>query len=164
MAVEANFLVGLLEGSAELFPKLGARPLARLWSDFAARGTTEVADYVADYLLVPLSRLLTAGEDPGDAARARFGQEIERRAAASSPQTVAFMTLAAANHPDAWAGAWSWMQILTRSQRHDGGWDAEPLYWVNGSGGLPEWFRSRTVTTGFCYEALSLFVSKGHAE
>jgi hypothetical protein len=100
MAVEANFLLGLREGDAELFPRMGARPLARLWSDFAARGTTDVTDYVPEYLLVPLSRLLGDGEDPGDAARARLRWEIEGRAEASSPQTAAFLTLAASNHPD----------------------------------------------------------------
>jgi hypothetical protein len=163
-AVEANFLLGLLEGDAELFPRIGARPLARLWSDFAARGTTDVIDYVPDYLLVPMSRLLADGEDPGDAARARLSWEIERRAEASSPQTVAFLTMAASNHPDIGTGAWSWIEVLARSQRHDGGWDAEPLFWVNGSGGTPEWFRSRTVTTGFCYEALSVFVSRAHTK
>jgi hypothetical protein len=160
-AVEANFLVGLLEGSAELFPKIGARPLARLWSDFVARGTTDVSDYVSDYVLVPISRLLAAGGYPGDDARARLSWEIEKRADATSPQTVAFLTMAASNHPDIRTPASSWIEVLVRNQRHDGGWDAEPLFWVNGSGGTPEWFRSRTVTTAFCYEALSGFVSTG---
>jgi hypothetical protein len=130
-----------------------------LWSDFAARGTTDVADYVPEYLLVPMSRLLADAENPGDAARARLVWEIEKRAKSSSPQTVAFLTMASCNHRGMASGAWSWMDVLVRSQRHDGGWDAEPLFWVNGSGGTPDWFRSRTVTTGFCYEALSTFVA-----
>jgi hypothetical protein len=162
-AVEANFLLGLREGGAERFPELGARPLARLWSDFAARGTADVADYVPEYLLVPLSRLLAVGGDPGDAARARLRWEIERLAATSSPQTAAFLTMAVANHPDLGTVAWSWIEVLARSQRHDGGWDAEPLYWLNGVGGTPQWFRSRTVTTGFCYEALSALLSMARA-
>jgi hypothetical protein len=162
-AVEANFLLGLLEGGAESFPKVGARPLARLWSDFAARGTTDVTDYVAEYLLVPISRLLAEGEDPGDAARARLSREIEQRTETCSPLTAAFLTMAASNHPDMGTAAWSWIEVLARSQRHDGGWDAEPLFWVNGAGGAPEWFRSRTVTTGFCYEALSVFLATAGA-
>ena len=74
-AVEANFLVGLIEASADLFPKIGARPLARLLSDFAARGTSDALDYVDDYLLVPISRLLVHQNDASDAAkpRAYFG-------------------------------------------------------------------------------------------
>jgi hypothetical protein len=162
-AVEANFLLGLRAGGAELFPELGARPLARLWSDFAARGTTDVADYVPEYLLVPISRLLADGDDPGDAVRARLGWEIERVAETRSPQTAAFLTLAASNHPDMGTVSWSWIETLAGSQRHDGGWGAEPLFWVNGVGGTPEWFRSRTVTTGFCYEALSVFLSAAQA-
>jgi hypothetical protein len=158
-AVEANFLLGLRAGGPELFPELGARPLARLWSDFADRGTTDVADYVPEYLLVPISRLLAGGDDPGDAARARLGWEIERLAETRSPQTAAFLTMAATSHPDMGTVAWSWIETLARGQRHDGGWAAEPLFWVNGAGGAPEWFRSRTVTTGFCYEALSVFLS-----
>jgi hypothetical protein len=158
-AVEANFLLGLRAGGAERFPELGARPLARLWSDFAARGTADVADYVPEYLLVPISRLLADGDDPGDAARARLRWEIERLADTRSPQTAAFLTLAASEHPDLGSVAWSWVETLAGSQRHDGGWGAEPLFWVNGVGGTPEWFRSRTVTTGFCYEALSVFLS-----
>jgi hypothetical protein len=163
-AVEANFLVGLLEARAESFPKIGARPLARLWSDFAARGTTDVANYVPEYFLVPISRLLANGEDPGDAARARLSWEIEKRAEAPSPQTAAFLTMAACNLPSMGPEAWPWIEVLAHNQRHDGGWDAEPLFWVNGSGGVPEWFRSRTVTTGFCYEALSLFLSTAKLE
>jgi hypothetical protein len=163
VAVEANFLLGLRAGGAELFPKLGARALARLWSDFAARGTTDVIDYLPEYLLVPISRLLADGEDPGDAARARLRWEIQQRAETRSPQTAAFLTLAASKHPDMETVAWSWIEVLSRSQRHDGGWDAEPLFWVNGAGGTPEWFRSRTVTTGFCYEALSVFLSTAQA-
>jgi hypothetical protein len=157
-AVEANFLVGLLEARAELFPTIGVRPLARLWSDFAARGAADVANYVPEYLLVPISRLLANGEDPGDAARARLSWEIEQLAGAPSPQTAAFLTMAACNLPGKRTDAWPWMEVLVGSQRHDGGWDAEPLFWVNGSGGAPEWFQSRTVTTGFCYEALSLLL------
>jgi hypothetical protein len=162
-AVEANFLVGLMEGGAELFPKIGARALSRLWSDFAARGTTDVSDYVSDYLLVPISRLL-GGADPGDGARARLSREIEKREETASPQTAAFLILAASNHPDLGTGRWSWVELLARNQRHDGGWDAEPLFWVNGFGGTPEWFRSRTVTTAFCYEALSVFVSANRGQ
>jgi hypothetical protein len=163
-AVEANFLVGLIEAAADVFPKIGARPLARLLSDFAARGTSDAIDYVDDYLLVPISRLLVhqnggGDNDAGDAARARLSSEIERRAEASSPQTIAFLIMAASNHPELETQAWSWIDILIRSQRYDGGWDAEPLFWVNGFGGAPEWFRSRTVTTSFCYEALSVAVS-----
>jgi hypothetical protein len=158
-AVEANFLVGLIEASADLFPKIGARPLARLLSDFAARGTSDALDYVDDYLLVPISRLLVHQNDAGDAARARLSSEIEKRAGASSPQTIAFLVMAASNHPEMETEPWSWIDILVRSQRYDGGWDAEPLFWVNGFGGDPEWFRSRTVTTSFCYEALSVAVS-----
>jgi len=71
--------------------------------------------------------------------------------------------MAASNHPDMGTAAWSWIEVLARSQRHDGGWDAEPLFWVNGAGGAPEWFRSRTVTTGFCYEALSVFLATAGA-
>ena len=162
-AVEANFVLGLRAGGAELFPRLGARALARLWSDFATRGTTDVLDYLPEYLLVPISRLLAGGDDPGGAARARLRWEIEQRAETGSPQTAAFLTLAASKHPDMETVAWSWIEVLSRSQRHDGGWDAEPLYWVNGAGGAPEWFRSRTVTTGFCYEALSVFLSTAQA-
>jgi hypothetical protein len=158
-AVEANFLVGLIEAGPDLFPKIGARPLARLLSDFAARGTSDAVDYVDDYLLVPISRLLVYQNDAGDGAQARLSSEIEKRAEASSPQTVAFLIMAASNHPELETEAWSWIDILVRSQRYDGGWDAEPLFWVNGFGGAPEWFRSRTVTTSFCYEALSVAVS-----
>jgi hypothetical protein len=158
-AVEANFLVGLMEARADLFSKIGARPLARLLSDFAARGTSDAVDYVDDYLLVPISRLLVYQNDAGDPARARLSSEIEKRAEASSPQTVAFLIMAASNHPEMETEAWPWIDILFRSQRYDGGWDAEPLFWVNGFGGAPEWFRSRTVTTSFCYEALSVAVS-----
>jgi hypothetical protein len=162
-AVEANFLLGLREGAAGLFPKFGARALARLWSDFAAHGTTDVTDYLPEYLLVPISRLLADGDDPGDVARARLKWEIEQWAETRSPQTAAFLTLAASQHPEMQTVAWSWIEVLSGSQRHDGGWDAEPLFWVNGAGGAPEWFRSRTVTTGFCYEALSVFLSPAMA-
>ena len=158
-AVEANFLVGLIEAAPDLFPKIGARPLARLLSDFAARGTSDAIDYADDYLLVPISRLLVYQNDAGDGAKARLSSEIKKRAEASSPQTIAFLIMAASNHPELETEAWSWIDILVRSQRYDGGWDAEPLFWVNGFGGAPEWFRSRTVTTSFCYEALSLAVS-----
>jgi hypothetical protein len=158
-AVEANFLVGLIEGSVDHFPKIGTLPLARLLSDFAARGTSDAVDYVDDYLLVPISRLLVHQNDADEAARARLSSEIEKRAEASSPQTIAFLIMAASNHPEMETQASSWIDILVRSQRYDGGWDAEPLFWVNGFGGAPEWFRSRTVTTSFCYEALSVAVS-----
>jgi hypothetical protein len=162
-AVEANFLVGLLEARPELWEELGARPLARLLSDFAARGTTDVANYIPAYLLVPISRLLAGGDDTGDGARARLGWEIGQRAVAPSPQTAAFLTIAACNLLGTGTELWPWIEVLAHNQRHDGGWDAEPLFWVNGSGGAPEWYRSRTVTTGFCYEALSVFVSTAQA-
>lgn len=154
-AVEANLLLGLAQARRDHFDEFGSKAFARLGKDFVARGCAIATDYVSEYLLVPLARLLAVRgvDDPEILARMRF--EIEKRATTASAQTAAFLSIAATALPGLGFDTSPWADLIVRAQRHDGGVDAEPLFWVNGPGGRPEWFKSRTVTTSFCFDALS---------
>ncbi|MBX9399606.1 hypothetical protein K4749_40415 [Streptomyces sp. TRM72054] len=48
----------------------------------------------------------------------------------------------------------SWKAAVIRNQRPDGGWDAEPLYWIPNPSHPGAWYSSRTTTTSLCYRAL----------
>jgi hypothetical protein len=154
-AVEANLLLGLAQASPSRFDGVGSKPFARLCHDFVARGCVIAADYMSEYLLAPLARLLALRrvEDPEVLGRMRL--EIEKRSATTSAQTAAFLVISVTALPGLEFDPAPWTDVIMRAQRHDGGFDAEPLFWVNGPGGRPEWFKSRTVTTAFCFDALS---------
>jgi hypothetical protein len=47
-----------------------------------------------------------------------------------------------------------WLEHLVRTQRHDGTWDASPLYTIPTRGNLTNWYSSRIVTASFAYRAL----------
>lgn len=153
-AVEANLLLGLATGTPARFEAIGAKSFARLCSDFVSRGCATTADYVTEYLLVPLARLMTVTGADQPEVLARMSLEIDKRATTASAQTAAFLAIAATTLPSLGFDPAPWTDVIVRAQRHDGGFDAEPLFWVNGPGGRPEWFKSRTVTTAFCFDAL----------
>lgn len=153
-AVAANLLVALKKIVPERFDSMASGQLERLLSDFVEKGTAIAVDYVASYLLVPMAKLAPVGE-----ARERLKLEIERLRATKSPQAAAFLTLAVSESSDLGKVDWRWIGLLLRSQRHDGGWEAEPLFWVNGADGGAQWYQSRTVTTAFCFDALCSVVA-----
>ena len=154
-AVEANLLLGLAEGRPDQFDKVGSKPFDRLCHDFVGRGCVIATDYVSEYLLVPLARLLAVRGVDNPEVLARMRLEIEKRAATASAQTAAFLAITAIALPRLGFDAATWTDVIVHAQRHDGGFDAEPLFWVNGPAGRREWFKSRTVTTSFCFDALS---------
>jgi hypothetical protein len=156
-AVEANLLLGLRVGAPDRFASLGIAPLRGLLADFAKGGAAIAIDYVPEYLLMAVARLLAdlavESADPGP-ARGALQKEIDRRRLTRSPQTAAWLILATVAHDGPGRTDRRWIDVLLGGQRHDGGWTAEPVFWVNGPDGTTSWYESRTVTTAFCFEAL----------
>ncbi len=156
--IEAGFLRGLLVADLGLpFPLAAAE---RLLGDFAVRGAGISVNYPAAMLLVAVRRLLEALEHTGPptAARAsasrRISLEAARLAGTVSPQTAAWLVLSTPQGDQPTRRAWQ--ETILERQRHDGGWDGEPLFFVTGIDGEPEWYRNRAVSTAICYEALSM--------
>ena len=52
------------------------------------------------------------------------------------------------------------VQRIVDLQRHDGAWDASPLYWTMNSAMTATWFQSRALTTALCYDTLRDLVTE----
>lgn len=76
-----------------------------------------------------------------------------------TPQDASFLTLACLR-VQALPFNPKWITTLFKRQRHDGCWEGEPIYIVPSARGLTtQWFKSRTITTAFCYHALKTYAS-----
>jgi hypothetical protein len=83
--------------------------------------------------------------------------EIEARRDDLTPQDASFLTLASLR-TQAIPFNPNWLTTLFKYQRHDGCWEGEPIYIVPSGRGLSTaWFKSRTITTAFCYHALKTY-------
>jgi hypothetical protein len=93
------------------------------------------------------------------AAYFRERLETEARRDDLTPQDASFLTLACLR-TQALPFNPNWITTLFKHQRHDGCWEGEPIYITPSARGLTTiWFKSRTITTAFCYHALKTYQS-----
>jgi hypothetical protein len=71
----------------------------------------------------------------------------------STPQTAAFLLLTEPAHAETGFDVTRWVSRLLKRQRHDGSWEAEPLFLTPHRMGTT-WYASRLVTSAYCYLAL----------
>ncbi|MEU6709617.1 hypothetical protein [Streptomyces wuyuanensis] len=175
----ANFLLGAtLHRQAALAPpefdELLDSGTAELIHDLERRGTGASVYYPPLHLLWTCNELIDAlkvrddkrlrqrAGQLNDVARPLLLREVEYPMV--SPQRAALLLLSDPGTPadsdtvpprrDAW------LRCLIRSQRPDGGWDAEPLYSIPVPRHPGAWYSSRTATTSLCHRALVLAEDK----
>lgn len=128
-------------------------PLYSLWAGMELITQLETAP-VSDALKEQLRRT-------ADYFRQRL--ECESRRGDLTPQDASFLILACLSKSDCQSDLHfipDWITILFKNQRHDGCWEGEPIYIVPSARGLTtQWFRSRAITTAFCYHALKTYKS-----
>ncbi|MGW8954784.1 hypothetical protein [Streptomyces sp. NPDC055709] len=170
----ANFLLGVaLHWRAALAPPEGQELLdagtAELIHDLERRGTGASVYYPALHLLWTCCELTDALNMLDDkrfrrraaqlsaAARPLLLREAERPMI--TPQRAALLLLsgpgALAGSPTVPPRCEGWVRCLIRSQRPDGGWNAEPLYSIPVPRHPGSWYSSRTATTSLCHRALA---------
>jgi hypothetical protein len=158
--VEAHLLLGLLAFDAGRFETIAARSAGGLFARFANLSAGISVNYPGLYTLAVVRRLaaeLEAAGIPVDwkpAYRAALAVELDRDR--FTPQEAAF-AISACPDPDLsdlFRGTWP--VLIRKHQRPDGSWNAEPFCFVANRGNRATWYSSRTLTTAFCYRALTI--------
>ena len=162
--VTANLLLGLLDHEEEMGTEFVTRAAAHWLARWQCAGLSATAYYVPGYALWTTLKLLAvlAARKPEwrveiAAATRRAVEQLTRDAqrATLTPQTAAFLILATAYPATRHLHAARWITFLLKTQRYDGSWPAEALYLTPTRGEAAAWYSSRSVTTAFCYHALS---------
>jgi hypothetical protein len=161
--IGAGVAVGLLdygEPSTSQVTRLAAR---RVLEDFVARGTAISVNYPAEYALSVVSDLLVRlrGSDllggPVEAASQTLRETLdqERGSGSLSPQRAALLAIACSRSGEEVER--DWIDLLLRSQRSDGRWAGEPLFFVPHRGWSVTWYASDLMTSALCYDALATY-------
>lgn len=96
------------------------------------------------------------------AAAGVLRQELESWAASDhTPMEAALLVAACVDSPDEDLIDRRFVQEILDAQDPDGGWPAEPLFFVPNKGGSVTWHRSRLLTAAFCFDALARW-SRGY--
>jgi hypothetical protein len=170
VTTETNLLLGLIDCRWAGYDDTIKKSALSLVERILQNGLGANLYYVPPYALWATLRLLTIlstrswPQVPKDQLNKtsrvlldRLQPEIERRAV--TPQDAAFLILTClggnsirelAQYFDI-----GWVMALLNSQRHDGGWDDEPIFLIPDHRGTA-WYGSRSVTTSFCYRALKI--------
>lgn len=172
--VETNLLLGLLAHDFDGYRDV-IESCARNWCErWLAVGLAASEHYTPLYSLWAGMELITQLDSSpvSDSLKTQLRNiadyfcerlELESRRDDLTPQDASFLTLACLSKSD-WQSDLhfdpNWITILFKHQRHDGCWEGEPIYVVPSARGLTtQWFKSRTVTTAFCYHALKTYES-----
>jgi hypothetical protein len=166
-SVTAGLLLGLGGLDDASCTTIAVRLRANLLGRVAAVGGGVNVYYPAGYWLWLTLRLTDpaqmthAAADPAllEAARGRLRETLDRMTASPvrpTPQEAAWLVLscAAADRSGEIRGAW--VRTIGEGQRHDGAWEAEPIYRVPTRHNAAGWHASRLMTTAVCYPALAL--------
>ncbi len=160
--VQARLLHGLLRHELERYRGLIEIAARRLLAEVvtARAGAFWFYDLPLGVLLVLelCAELGRRGVDLDTAPARRACADLlqqQRSLARHSDQDAALLWLATGlcgetrglRHP-------AWAERLIRSQHHDGGWIAAPLYSIPTRGHLMNWYSSRLVSSAFAYRAL----------
>jgi hypothetical protein len=173
MTAEINTLLGLIDYDLPRFRPLVEKSAVGLFGRYLESDFGTVAYYGLLYTIWQASALarrieMQIIEPPVERiicdARERLNQRLafEAEQVHDTPQQAAFLMLACLEtsqnehllNP-------AWISCIQKTQRHDGSWDSEPFYITCDRDGLPgNWYRSRTMTTAFCYHALNSYQRK----
>ncbi len=116
------------------------------------------ATWILARLIAHLDRRIAEGHrlrNPLNAARvALLGVlDRERRRSRITAQEAALLALTTrrlhSGDPED-----AWLDVLLRDQRPDGGWTAEPLYWIPALGVPGGVYSSRLATSALCFQAI----------
>jgi hypothetical protein len=169
-AVEAHILLGLLAHDAlapsAMIEGMLARAIPGWLTRMAASGVGRVAYYAVAYGLWRSLELLAQLRPHAEfSAAAPLRQRVENdltaylqralRVARPSPQTAAWLALAAHHTP--LTPPAEWRTLILKAQRSDGCWPAEPLYITPMYGRKTSWYASQMMTTAYIYHALKLW-------
>ncbi len=164
-SIEASLLSGLLEPNWQQDRGIIQASVAGLFERFSRQGPAISVNYPPGYCLWRIVQLLGALQrrrlELGLSARVnQVAQSLPEhlyRAAGQyqlSPQQAAFLALASAGPSRQDRFKRRWLTLLLKSQRPDGSWPAEPLFFVPNRGELTVWHSSDLLTTAYCYLAL----------
>jgi hypothetical protein len=167
-AIEASLLTGLIEYDWENNQEIIQKSATRLLDRFSHLGTGISINYPTGYCLWRINQLLgTLSIQPiQDELRSQIKQvtelypEIllgEARQYRITPQTAAFLTLASLSSPASDLFNRRWITILLKSQRSDGSWYGEPLFFAPNRGEVTTWHSSHLLTSAYCYHALKSY-------
>lgn len=162
-ATEINLLLGLLDFDWPEYAELIQASARSVCHRFETYGLGAALYYVTPYVLWSAVTVLARLRARPIAADLREllahieptlwqWVEQESRRPHISAQTTAFLALTRPQE--------AWLEILLKSQRHDGSWPAEPLFLIP-HGRRTAWYASRPVTSAFCYLALRKIEQRG---
>ncbi len=166
-SVKAGLLLGLLQLEDSMCLELIPDLLGHLLRRVAAVGSEGNVYYPAGYWLWQMFRLLdpaaplAASADPAltKVVREVLERKLDQMIASSrlTPQQAALLMLccSVSGRPD--PVRHEWVQVITTGQRHDGAWEAEPIYRVPTINNRIGWHSSRLMTTALCHHALALW-------
>ena len=156
-AIEASLLIGLLQSEWERYRTLIVNSCRQLLERFIEHGPAITVNYPPTYCLWRINQLLeviSLEQLPGDlglvADRGRqIYEEYLIRATEQyriTPQEAALLILACLNSPAEHLFSPSWVTILMKSQRPDGSWYGEPMFFVPNRGEITSWYSSHLLT------------------
>jgi hypothetical protein len=154
---EINLLLGLIAFDKARFKKVIQGAAAGVIDRFLTDGLAASLYYVQPYTVWSALRLIEQGrqvfETPQPALSFFAGRFEALGQSSLTPQTAAFLILSQLTCPSLAYDTSLCHKRLLKTQRHDGSWEAEPLFLVPHRLGAA-WYASRLVTSSFCYMAL----------
>ncbi len=164
-SIEASLLTGLLETNWEQDWGIIQASAAGLFERFSRQGPAISVNYPPGYCLWRIVQLLGALQgrhlEPGLSARIKqvvqsLPEHLDRAAGQYrlSPQQAAFLVLAGPISGRQDPHNRRWATLLLKSQRPDGSWPAEPLFFVPNRGEHTVWHSSDLLTSAYCYLAI----------
>jgi hypothetical protein len=172
-AIEASLLIGLYKSEWQQHQTLIVNSCRQLLERFIDHGPAITVNYPPTYCLWRINQLLeviSLEQIPDDlgvvAARARqvYPDYLIRTTEQSriTPQEAALLILASLNFPAEDLFSRSWVTNLMKSQRADGSWYGEPIFFVPNRGEITSWHSSHLLTSAHCYHALKGYSDSQH--
>jgi hypothetical protein len=155
-ATEINLLLGLLDFDSRRYHTICQSSVANVMTRFKQSGMGASYYYGLAYtmwvVLQLFNRLESLKLQHPDILSWALEQFDRLAEAPSTSQTAAFLLLAQHTHDLPGYNKTDWIRQLIKRQRHDGSWNAEPLFLVPHRLGAT-WYASRPVTSSYCYLA-----------
>lgn len=172
-AIEASLLIGLCQSEWEQYQSLIVNSCRQLLERFIDHGPAITVNYPPTYCLWRINQLLeviSLEQLPdglgvvADRARQIYEEYLIRATEQYriTPQEAALLILACLNSPAEHLFSHSWVTILMKSQRADGSWYGEPIFFVPNRGEITCWHSSHLLTSAHCYHALKGYADSQH--